>query len=149
MIYGLAEALSDMSAIDLSTDGWLKWTVAVLRFVGVAYVALGVCLGGLFLMPMMLAGSADAPPGLGEQAMINAALAPVFLLFSVAIGAVNFVVASALVKRKSWAWFGALILGGLYAPSICLPFGAVILYALLRPGVKQAYDQEAQADSLR
>jgi len=128
--------------IDLATDGWLKWAVVVLHFVGVAYVSLGVCLGGLFLMPMMMTSSFGVPQ---DEAVIHAAMAPVMLLFSAAIGVVNFVVAFALSKRKPWAWIGALILGGIYAPSICLPFGAVILYALLRPGLKQAYDAEAAA----
>ena len=128
--------------IDLAADGWLKWAVVVLHFVGVAYVALGVCVGGILLMPMMMTCSLGASQ---DEAVVNAVMAPVMLLFSVAIGVVNFVVASALSKRKPWAWIGALILGGIYAPSICLPFGAVILYALLRPGLKQAYDAEAAA----
>lgn len=133
------------AAIDLATDGWLKWTLVVLRFVGVAYIALGVCTGGLFLMPVMLAGSPDTPPELADQAIAYGATAPLMLLLAVAIAVVNFVVASALAKRKPWAWIVALVLGGIYAPSICLPFGAVILYALLRPGFKSAYDAEAAA----
>jgi hypothetical protein len=134
-----------MNAIDLATDGWLKWTLLVLRFVGVAYIALGVCMGGVLLIPAMFVGSPDAPPELADQAIVYGVMAPFMLLFSIAIGVVNFVVASALAKRKPWAWIGALILGGIYAPSICLPFGAVILYALLRPGFKDAFDAAVAA----
>lgn len=53
-------------------------------------------------------------------------------LVSIVIGFLNFVVAYGLKKRRKWAWTGGIIFGVLYTPSICFPFGAVILYALFK-----------------
>lgn len=133
-----------MNAIDISTDVWLKRALMTLRFVGVAYIVLGVCMSVVFLSPLLLVSQGSSADRLGDEAIVNAAMAPVMLVFCIAFGVVNFVVASALAKRKGWAWFGALLLGLMYAPSICLPFGGILLYALLRPGVKDAYDVEAK-----
>lgn len=48
------------------------------------------------------------------------------------VGVLNAAVAVGLGRGSKWAWIGGLILGGMYLPSICLPFGAVIYLALLQ-----------------
>jgi len=60
-------------------------------------------------------------------------------LVGVLCGWGNFVVARGLDERRRWAWNAALIIGAVYAPSVCLPFGWVILRVVLSDDAKQQY----------
>jgi len=118
--------------IDLDNDGWLKAAIGSLWFCGVTYVLIGLLFPLIFL----------AGPGAseGEGLIMFACLLPV----GVACAVGNFVVARALSQRKKWGWIGGIVVGAIYAPSGCLIFGGIILYALLRPGFKDAYEKAAE-----
>jgi hypothetical protein len=63
----------------------------------------------------------------------------VITVVCVPVAGANFAAAVGLRRRKKWAWIAALVLAALYATSICLPFGAVIGYALLRGDVRRQF----------
>jgi ABC-type glycerol-3-phosphate transport system permease component len=123
--------------LDLRTDAWFRGAIGSLWFCGVVYLLLG-----LFIPSFLLTLSAEDNFGPREATTL-------VVVFGVALACAvgNFVVAWALARRKSWAWIAAVVIGGLYAPSGCVIFGAVILYALLRGGVKDAYDAESRERS--
>ncbi len=129
-----------MNEIDLSNDSYFKWAIRSIWFCGTCYLLLGLlCPASMILLYSV------APAGGGDEQIVNLITGIVMFPVGVACAIGNFVVASALKKRKKWAWIGGLIIGLLYAPSGCMPFGALILYGLLRNGVKQAYEAEANA----
>lgn len=102
----------------------ITWAQVTLVFVGVCYMLLGVVMVPLF--PMMAAADGNELP---------AGLSLIFSLFILAVaggfGLLNFVAAWGLGRRAKWAWIMTLILGGIYAPSGCMPFGVFLLYAML------------------
>ncbi len=127
--------------VDLASDFWLKASIWTLWFCGAVYLLLGCCFPlALFLGPT-LGNEAGGRPGETAVMMI---FAVVMLAVGGGCAVGNFAVARGLARRQKWAWIGAVIAGGLYAPSGCLPFGAVLLYAMLRPGVKESYEAEAR-----
>jgi uncharacterized membrane protein YdcZ (DUF606 family) len=67
-----------------------------------------------------------------EDIIFTVIMGSLIFLVSIVVSFLNFVVAYGLKKRRKWAWIGGLILGVLYTPSICFPFGAVILFALFK-----------------
>ena len=53
-----------------------------------------------------------------------------------------------LKKRKFWAWIAGVIVGALYAPSLFLPFGIMILVGLLAEGSRKEFGLGKQSESL-
>ena len=47
-----------------------------------------------------------------------------------------------LRKRKFWAWIAGLIIGALYAPSLFLPLGIMILVGLLAEGSRNEFGMQ-------
>jgi len=47
-----------------------------------------------------------------------------------------------LKRRKFWAWVAGLIIGALYAPSLFLPFGIMILVGLLAEGSRSEFGMQ-------
>lgn len=119
--------------IDLDAMGPLRWARWTLMVVGVLYLLMAVGFTPLFIWSMgqdpeaQLSGVAELIIGL------------VMFVFIAGFGVLNFVAVWGLGKGAKWGWFVALILGGMYLPSGCMPFGAVILYGLLNDKVRKAY----------
>ena len=107
-------------------DGpWVKVSQAVLVGVGAIYVLLGVGVGAIYtLVPLMLA--AEEP-----DALVMLPFGILMLLCCAGFGIVNMVAAWGLGGRHKWGWILSLILGAMYLTSACMPFGAVLMYALL------------------
>jgi hypothetical protein len=52
-----------------------------------------------------------------------------------------------LRKRRFWAWIAGLVVGALYAPSLFLPLGVMILVGLLSEGSRKEFGlQKAPAE---
>ena len=47
-----------------------------------------------------------------------------------------------LRRRKFWAWIAGLIIGALYAPSLFLPLGIMILVGLLAEGSRNEFGMQ-------
>lgn len=126
---------SDATAHDPARGArWITWTQIALVFVGLCYVVLGLVFLPLF--PVLIAADGgDAPP-----AAFTLALSIIMLLVCLGFGAGNFVVAWGLSRRAKWAWILALVLGGIYAPSGCLPFGVLVLYGMLNGDTRALFD---------
>ena len=125
--------------IELGSDRWFRAVGPILWVGGAFYLLLGLC------MPLtMVASIAERANGAEPPAPV---LVMSFVMFAVgtACAAGHFAVARGLAKRKKWAWLGATIIGAIYAPSGCLPIGVAILWAMLRTGVKESYEDEARA----
>ena len=132
--------MSNAPRFDLENDGYFGWAVGVLWLGGGFYV-----FAGLFSLVFMAAPILAGPrAGAGEGAILFI-FGLVFLVMMGGFAFANFAAAWGLKRRKKWAWIVALIVGAIYAPSACLPFGLLILYALLRTGVKESYDADARA----
>lgn len=109
-------------------DPWPGYVAAALVLAGLGYLVFAVVFPLLldFAMELDRQAGKPTPPPEGRAVMFG-----VFALLCAGFAAVNFVGAWGVKKRTKWGWIVGICLGGLYAPSICLPFGAVILYGLL------------------
>ncbi|MFA5324407.1 MAG: hypothetical protein WC373_17150 [Smithella sp.] len=54
---------------------------------------------------------------------------------------------SQLRKRKYWAWIAGLIVGGLYIPSLFLPFGIMIFIGLLSKESQKEFESINKIES--
>ena len=127
--------------IDIANDSILKFAQWTLWFCGAMYILLGLGLVLAFSLPLVIASSQQS----GAEGGIVMAIVMALVMFAVCggIAAANFAAAWGLGKRKGWAWVLTLIIGALYAPSGCMPLGALLLYAMLRTGFKDAYEADA------
>jgi len=117
---------------EIQNDGWLRATRYVLIFTGACYL--------LVIGPVIIEHKfhdAHMSPDFTHALEIGARV--VMLAVCGGAAALNFAAAWGLARGKKWAWIMALVLGGLYAPSICMPLGGVILYGLLREPVRRRY----------
>lgn len=125
------------SHIDLSNDLLLKltiwgfWGIGVLQSV-ILFAAIAVI---FFVQPEVTAGMSSE-----EATLMMVVVGVVAFFFAFCVGG-GFLAAWGLGKRKRWAWIVALLVGALYIPNTCLPFGAMVLVTLLRGGFKDAYDK--------
>jgi hypothetical protein len=119
---------------EIPRDGWLRATRWVLIGVGILYLPM-IALGPF------LAASQFNDPKMPAEFNRTFGLAFTVLMAAVCVGAavLNFVAAWGLARFRKWAWILGLLLGGTYAASACLPFGAVILYGLLREKARALY----------
>ena len=132
-----------MSAPFPLRDPWFRLAIGSLWFCGSMYVALGALACGYAVYTSFQVQShvvSHAGPSI-LQSVASAAI----LLVGVLVGTANFVVAWGLRRHAKWAWIGALVIAAVYGPSGCLPFGAVIAYALLRAEVREAYLNQSQS----
>lgn len=129
----------DRPDFDLSSDRWFRAVRPILWIGGAFYLLFGLCFPFLMIVPVAQRGGDASPP------VAVVAMSFVFFSIGVACAAGHFAVARGLAKRKKWAWIGATVIGAIYAPSACLPIGLVILWAMLRTGVKESYEAEARA----
>lgn len=119
---------------ELALDPWVGRSRLVLWFCGAMYLLLGVVLGVLFPLGSLADSSSEAPP-----MVVAVVMGVLMFLVSAGWGLFNFVVAWGLGRGARWAWICGVIIGGIYAPSICLPLGAVLLYGLLNDATRKAY----------
>ncbi len=112
--------------------GAARWTLLV---VGAIYVLLGVATAPLmtfaFMVDPEIPDVLALPFGIGMGAFS--------FVICAGFGALNVVVAWGLGQGARWAWFGGLIIGAIYLGSICLPFGAVILYGVLNEAARDVF----------
>lgn len=114
---------------------WIRFSQFVLMFCGAAYVLIGLIFGPLMVVVMWADPELDNALGLA----IGTGTGLLVLVLCVGVGVFNLVTAWGLAKRRKWAWISAIILGAMYAPSICLPFGVILLYGMLNPETRSAF----------
>ncbi len=117
---------------------WIRYARTTLQIVGVGYIVLGLATAPLIYFSFMSDPDIATTLG-GAGPAIAISIAAFTLLFAVGLGALNFFAASGLRYGRKWSWFATLILGLLYVPSLCLPFGAILLYAMLQERVRTLY----------
>ena len=115
---------------------WIGAVRGTLVFVGLCYLFLGVASVPLLVVT---AGADPAFEGTAFAAVFGWGSGAFMLCCSGGFGIFNFAAASGLKKGRAWAWYASMIMGAMYAPSICLPFGAVMLYGLLQPGARAVF----------
>lgn len=114
---------------------WIRYSRWILWFCGAMYVLLGIGMGVFMPLGFMADPTIDDDAG-----VVMGGCFGVFAFgFSAAFGALNFAAASGLARRQKWAWIATIVLGGIYAPSICLPFGGALLYGMLQDDVRKAF----------
>jgi hypothetical protein len=119
-------------------DPWLSWVPMLLYGVGGLYFLLGV--GSLVML--IGAGGLAASAGTDDGAvMLGVMVAEALVIAAVTFGfgAVNIAGGYGFGQKAKWGWFTALILGGMYAPSACLPFGIAILYGCLNERTRKTF----------
>jgi hypothetical protein len=113
----------------------LAWPRGSLIVCGVAYLLLALA-GG----PLIGGSLWFDPDGTNElEVVAMLGVAALWFVVSGAVAAANFVLAWGLGAGRRWAWWGSLFLGAIYAASICLPFGLLILIPLWKPSVKRHF----------
>jgi len=115
---------------------WVGYVRITLVFVGVCYLLIG-----LATVPLMWAQFALDPAMAGDPMApwFGASTGGLMFCCGGGVGIVNFLAAAGLKRGRKWAWLTSVVLGGIYAPSICLPFGAVMLYGMLREDVRTVF----------
>lgn len=106
----------------------------VLWFLGIVYFLIAVGYSLFFgAMPML-------DPELGPEALpVFIGIAIGMFLFMMVFTIPMFAAAIGLRRGKMWAWIITVCVGGLFAPSLCLPFGAFLLYAMLNEETRKAF----------
>jgi hypothetical protein len=118
----------------VAREPWIAYVRWTLYFCGAVYLLLGCLFGPFFGALPILDDSGDAPP-----LALSLFLGALVMVVSFACGVFNFVAAWGLGQGKRWAWIASVIVGGIYAPSGCMPFGALILYGLLREPTRRIF----------
>ena len=117
-------------------DPWVFYSRMTLIFTGVCYLLLGGVMG--MFMPAIM--KLDQQPGDQEiPETFNLVFGVIMFVMCAGFAFLNFVAAWGLGRQAKWAWFMAVILGGLYAPSACLPFGVVLLYGMLNDRTRKSF----------
>lgn len=121
--------------IEILLDPWVTWSRYTLWFCGVAYFLIGLTFGPLMAAPFLL--DPNMPEGLGIG------MAVVFGLFTLVIcggfGLMNFVAASGLGRGAKWGWILTLVVGAIYLPSGCFPFGGILMYGMLNDRTRKLF----------
>ncbi len=90
-----------------------------IRISSVIYSLMAVgCIAGWFMLPQ------DA------ETVISLGLVLLAVFISALVIFLEIVIVN-LKRRRFWAWVAGIIIGGLYAPSLFLPLGVMILVGLL------------------
>lgn len=123
---------------ELPTDDllpWVKYSRWILWFCGAMYVLIGIAMGVLIPFGIVADPTMDDDAGL----VVGGCFGAFSFALSTGFGALNFLAASGLARRQKWAWIATVVIGAIYAPSICLPFGGALLYGMLNDEVRKAY----------
>lgn len=124
----------DAARPDVSRLEWVRYTRWTLWFCGGVYVLMG-----LVMAPGFLWLSAHDSEMQDMPSWFPAFMGVFLFVVCAGFGAVNLLAAHGLGKGAKWGWILALVMGGIYAPSGCMPFGALILYGLLNERVRKVY----------
>jgi hypothetical protein len=119
---------------EIQAQGWIRAVRYTLIFTGVCYL-LFIPIGPL----MALTRFNDPHMSTAFNLGFGIGFSLIMFVICGGIAVLNFAAASGLRKGKYWAWIVGLVLGGLYAPSICLPLGTIILFGLLREDSRNLY----------
>lgn len=111
----------------IAADPWPKYAAVTLVFCGFAYFLIGLGYPALFAFVM----TSEGEMGATEAAALSGAVFVLVFAFLGAVAVFNWVAAFGIYRERKWGWVLTLVLGALYAPSACLPFGIVLLYATL------------------
>ncbi len=134
------------SAYEPPRDDWeMHRAVHSLPWVGYMRGTLMVCGAAYALLALSFAPMgyfvAMADPEVPEEAA--AVMAVIYgvmgLVCCGGFAAANFAAAAGLAQGKKWAWITAVVLGGMYVTSVCLPFGAVLLIGAFQDPVRRMY----------
>jgi hypothetical protein len=121
--------------IDIALDPWVNRSRYTLWFCGVVYVLFGLTLGPATATPMFLDPTMDPT--------FPIVFGVVMTLFSLVLcggfGLLNFVAAAGLARGAKWGWILALVIGAMYLPSVCVPFGAILLYGMLNDRTRKLF----------
>lgn len=110
----------------IARDGWVRWSRYLLMLIGVGYILIGLGIAISFLLRDVPEVEGGAPTWIYPlSGGVGGCCTGVFGIF-------NFVAANGLSNGRKWAWYLSILLGAMYVPSCCLPFGALIVYGLLR-----------------
>lgn len=104
----------------------------ILAAVGLIYILLGA------LMAVTYVGLGLAAAQ-GEEQVFLVVMGLGMGAFCAAFGVPMVAAAVGLRRGDFWAWVIAVIVGGMFAPSICLPIGALLLYAMLVQETREAF----------
>jgi hypothetical protein len=108
---------------------WFGYVRVCLLLAGGAYVVLGLVLAPL--MTFGMTAEDELPVG------VAIAIGVVTFIFSAGFGVLNFVAARGLKNETKWGWILSIVIAAIYAPSICLPLGAIMLVGLLQDDVRK------------
>lgn len=117
---------------------WVRHARTTLNVVGVFYVLIGLAALPAIYFAFTADPAVTAEMG-GLATALGIGLGVFTLAISVGVGALNFVAASGLRRGRKWAWYLTVVLGGIYTPSACLPFGVILLYGMLRDEVRSMF----------
>lgn len=113
---------------------WVERARGVLHVLGS-----GMLLFGLFF-PLIYGGTALADPTLdpvGVELLLVFGLMGLMCTWSLA--APLFLVARGLGQGARWAWLSCMLIGVFCIPSIGMPIGVFLLYAMLQEPVREAF----------
>jgi hypothetical protein len=135
------------SQAEIESDPWMTWVPILLYVTGAAYVllglfaAVGLAFGAFAVSQAPTNGAQDTTPAL----VIFGVEGVVLLGICGVIGAINIAAGWGFGRGMKWAWFAALIIGAMYTPSACLPFGAALLYGCLNERTRNRFLATAAA----
>lgn len=114
---------------------YLNLTIASLLTSALGYVVLGIVLGPVGGMAWMM----DDPYREPLPPSIMMIFSAIMVAVCVGVAILNVVAVVGLRRRAKWGWFLSLVLGLIYLPSLCLPFGLAIFLPLLQAEVREAF----------
>ncbi len=125
--------------LDEERDPWVSWVSMALYATGAMYALIGV----IFAAGMVGIGFGAMTDAAGSDGPVTLAVLTgqgvVILVVMLAFATVNFVGGWGFARQAKWGWFVALVLGCIYAPSLCFPIGAVILYGCLNDRTRKTF----------
>lgn len=114
---------------------YLPVAIGSLVLCSLCYVVLGVLLGPLGGMAFLL----DDPGSPPMPAAVQLGFSILIVVICLGVALLNCLAAFGLARRAKWAWFLSVILGVMYAPSLCMPFGLAILLPLFSEKTRAAF----------
>ena len=99
-------------------------------------------LGAAFFI-MALVGFSNG----SEDSLLAGSFLFIMALFCIALGVFVEIVIYHFKKKKYWAWIAALIIAGLYIPSIFIVLGIIPLIAILDKETKDEFDKARGIDN--
>lgn len=124
---------------EIAADGWIRAVRYTLIGTGLCYAL------GILTAPVMVIRTLNDSRAEDKQIGFAIGMAATIALVCAGAAALNFVGAYGLRNGKMWGWVIGLIVGAIYAPSACFPFGVLILYGLLRERSRGFYLNQSAA----